>query len=600
MPGAVTGILFTNTLAPERALTNQILLNGSGVAAGDIDGDGWCDLYFCALDGANRLFRNLGGWRFEDITAQAGVGCEGLDSTGTAFADLDGDGDLDLLVNTIRHGTRLFFNDGAGRFTPGAGAGAQAEGRGAMSLALGDVDGDGDLDLYVANYRADTIRDQPNTRFTVKMIAGQPTVTAVNGRPLTEPDLAHRFTFNVRIDEHGRGTFGKEENGEPDLLLLNDGRGNFAPVSWTDGAFLDDAGQPLALPPFDWGLSALLRDLNGDGAPDLYVCNDFYSPDRIWINDGHGHFRALPPLALRHTSLSSMGVDVADINRDGYDDIFVLDMLSRDRRRRLTQGGDLRPDPRLAGVIDARPQYPRNTLFLARGDGTYAEIACFSGLEASEWSWAAAFVDVDLDGYEDLLVTNGFERDNMNLDALAQIDALRAGGRLPPSEELRLRARFPRLTTANCAFRNLGNLRFADASAAWGFDAEAISQGLALADLDNDGDLDVAVNNFNGPAAVYRNDCTAPRLAVRLKGQPPNTRGIGAKILLTGGPTPQSQQMLCGGRYLSSDEPIRVFATGHAPSLNLEVHWRSGRRSVLPNAKPNHLYEVIEPSAGPR
>src|SRR5262249_54469221 len=151
-------------------------------------------------------------------------------------------------------------------------------------------------------------------------------------------------------------------------------------------------------------------------APDLYVCNDFKSPDRIWINDGHGHFRAIAPLAIRQTCLSSMGVDFADINRDGYDDIFIVDMLSRQHERRYRQRIEIRPDILPIGAIENRPQSPRNTLLLNRGDGTYAEVAQLSGLEASEWSWTPIFLDVDFDGYEDLLISNGFERDGMNVD----------------------------------------------------------------------------------------------------------------------------------------------------------------------------------------
>lgn len=590
-----TGIFFTNFLAQERHLTNQILLNGSGVACGDVDGDGWCDLYFCGLDGPNKLYRNLGNWKFEDITEAAGVACPNLDATGALLADVDGDGDLDLIVNSIAGGTHVFLNDGKGHFTESTRGGPLNPNRCGMSMAMGDLRGNGNLDLYVANYRIVTFRDQPNTKFSFRLDANrQPVVDAINGRLLTEPDLTNRFNFHATVGQKG-GTFLPEENGEPDVLYRNDGKGNFTPVSWTDGAFLNEKGSPLAQAPFDWGLAVMFRDLNGDGAPDIYVCNDFSSPDRIWINNGKGSFRAINPLAVRQTSLTSMGVDFADINRDGFDDFFVVDMLSRQHQRRHQQRIDIRPEILPLGAIENRPQSSRNTLFLNRGDSTYMEIAQFSGVEASEWSWTPIFLDVDLDGYEDLLISNGFQRDGMNVDFLKRVEAMKKGAQMSSLEQLRLRRVFPALPAAKVAFRNSGHLTFEDTSALWGFNTESIGQGMALADLDNDGDLDVVINNMNGVAGVYRNETAAPRLAVRLKGKPPNTRGIGARIKVTGGPVAQTQEMICGGRYLSSDDPMRVFAAGSVTNrLTIEVTWRNGARSFVPGAKPNCLYEVDE------
>ncbi|MCZ7639748.1 MAG: FG-GAP-like repeat-containing protein [Verrucomicrobia bacterium] len=591
-----TGITFTNLLPESRFLTNQVLPNGAGVAAGDVDNDGWCDLYFCGLSSPNCLYRNLGQWRFEDITAAAGVACPELDATGAAFADLDGDGDLDLVVNSIGGGTHLFFNDGRGHFTPGSEV--LNPGRGGTSLALADADGDGDLDLYVANYRTSTLMDAPGTRFSVRMLDGQLVVASINGRPPTDPEWTNRFRFTIELGQGGRGKFAHEELGEADVFYRNAGGGRFVPVLWTDGTFLDEDGQALAEPPFDWGLSVAFRDFNEDGWPDLYVCNDFGTPDRFWLNDGNGRFRAAPRLALRQTSLASMAVDVADVNRDGLDDFLVVEMLSREHRRRLTQRNVVQGKTPSPAEILSRPQYPRNTLFLSRGDGTYAEVAQYAGLDASEWSWSPLFVDVDLDGYDDLLVTNGFERDNMNADVQARIQATRAAQRARTAEELQLRRLFPRLDTANLAFHNQGNLEFVEVGQAWGFDTPTISQGACLADLDNDGDLDAIVNNLNAAAAVYRNDATAPRLAVRLAGLPPNTQGIGARLTVTGVPAPQSHVMTCGGRYLSGDAPLRVFAAGSPTNrLRLEVRWPSGRTSLVSEAWANHLYEIHEAAA---
>lgn len=586
----LTGIAFTNVLSQTRHITNQIYLNGSGVAAGDVDGDGLCDLYFCGLDRPNALYRNLGHWRFQDITGQAGVACAGQDSTGAVFADIDGDGDLDLIVNTIGHGTHIFMNDGKGHFTELPGSPINLK-RGGMSLALADLDGDGDLDLYVANYRTDTIRDMPRARIKGQYINGAPKVVSFNDRPTTDPELAGRLT----LERNGKLV----EQGEVDALFLNDGKGHFSSVSFTDGRFVDEDGQNLTEPPYDWGLSVMFRDLNGDGYPDLYVCNDFQSPDRIWINNGKGQFHALPRLAIRHTSRFSMGVDVADLNRDGHDDIFVADMLSRDHFRRQVQVGELVPYYSQPGVLNDRPQYSQNTLLVNRGDGTYAEIAWFAGVEASEWSWMPVFLDVDLDGYEDLLVSNGAERDGMNGDVIQQGERMKNAGNLSERELLEGHRLFPRLATPNAAFRNRGNLTFEDVSSAWGFNAPSVSQGMGLADLDNDGDLDLVINNMNGPAGIFRNNSSAPRVAVRLKGELLNTRGIGARITLHGGAVPaQTQEMLCGGRYLSSDDNLRVFAAGSLTNrMTLEVLWRSGKRTSIPDVKANFIYEVDEAAA---
>ncbi len=592
-----TGIVFTNALPEERQMTNQILLNGSGVAAGDVDGDGWCDLYFCGLSSRNRLYRNLGGWKFEDITERAGLARAPFDATGAAFCDLDGDGDLDLIVNSLGHGTYVYLNGGQGHFTELAEV--LNPGLGGTSLALGDIDGDGRLDLYIANYRVATLNDAPDTRFSVRMVDNQPVVALIDGRPLTDPEWTNRFTFKIRFEGEGRGRFSHEENGEVDALYRNLGSNRFERVPFVGGSFLDEDGKALPAPPFDWGLTVTMRDLNGDHAPDLYVCNDFASPDRIWINDGQGRFRALPRGAIRQTSLASMSLDIGDLNRDGFEEMIVVDMLSREHRRRLVQRNLMRAELASTDRGIARAQYPRNTLFLNRGDGTYAEIAQYAGLEASEWSWAPVFLDVDLDGYEDLLVSNGFLRDNMNLDAMNRINAARAGRKLSRIEALHLRREFPRLATPNLAFRNLGDLRFQEVSRQWGFDTPTISQGTCLADLDNDGDLEVIVNNMNDVAGLYRNNGGAPRVGVRLRGQAPNTRGIGAKIWVYGGAVPaQSQEMLCGGRYLSCDDTMRVFAAGTLTNrMRIEVNWRSGRRSRVDDVRGNRIYAIDEAGA---
>jgi enediyne biosynthesis protein E4 len=587
MPQSETGISFTNALPKARYTTNQIYLNGSGVAAGDIDADGWCDIFFAGLGGQSSLYRNSGNWKFSDVTRSGRIDASDLDATAAAFADLDGDFDLDLVVSSIGQGIRCFQNDGRGRFSVLPSKAPLNLNRGGMSIALADVDGDGDLDLYVANYRTSTLRDMPFTRFRGKNRDGVMVLETVNGRPVTDPDLAGRFTISVegRVVEHG----------EPDALFLNDGSGRFEVLPLSAGAFQDENGKPLPSPIYDWGLSAMFRDMNADGAPDIYVCNDFSSPDQIWINNGKGQFRSGAAGATRHTSLFSMGVDFADLDRDGQDEFFTTDMLSPDpvrRRKQIIESEGIHPE-----LKPDRPQYQQNMLFYNRGDGTFAEIGQFARVHASEWSWTPAFLDVDLDGYEDLLITTGHERETLHADIMQRVDEIKSSKKLSAREVLDLSNLFPRLTPGNMAFRNRGNLRFEDVSATWRFNTPAgVSHGLALADLDNDGDQDVVINNLNGPVGVYRNESPAPRLAVRLRGLPPNTSGIGAKIQVKGGAVPfQSQEIIAGGRYLSSDQALRTFAAGALSNrMTVEVTWRDGRRSVVTGVEPGCLLEISE------
>ena len=587
---ASSGISFKNELANQRSLERRGLLSGSGIAAGDVDGDGRCDLYFCGLDRSNALYRNLGNWKFEAIPPTGGIDCQNTDSTAAALVDIDGDRDLDLIVTASGNGTRLFLNDGSGAFTEVTQEAGLSSNLGSMSVALADIDGDQDLDLYVANFRPTTIMDEATTRFSGKNINGSPTVTHVNGQSTTLPIYTNRFIISPSNKIL--------ELGQVDQLFINNGKGRFTERSFTGGQFFDESGNPLKEPPRDWGLAVQMRDFTGDGAPDIYVCNDLYTPDRIWINRGDGSFEAMKTLALRNTSTFSMGSDFADIDRDGDLDFFVVDMLSPDHRKRHVQVSMSPPRPNPVGQISNRQQILRNTLQLNLGDNTYAEISQLSGLAATDWSWGPIFLDVDLDGFEDILVTNGQLRDFQNVDQARRLESIRQGRKIPIKEFRKLIDSYPNLATPNFSFRNRGNLKFEDTSKDWGFDFNGISQGMALADLDNDGDLDVIQNNLLDFPTLLRNNSSAPRIRIQLKGISPNTSGIGARIEVIGGPVKQSQEILSAGRYLSSDEALRTFAGAPQRGIvSIEVTWRSGKTTSLSGIPSDSLCEIFESAA---
>ena len=565
------GITFSNSVAVHSMHT----LIANGLAAGDVDGDGLCDLYFCNGNGANVLYRNLGGWKFADITAGAGVGCPGQHSIGATFADVNGDGALDLIVTARGGPNRIFLNDGRGKFTEDLTFPGRESKLASTSIAVADVDGDGALDIYICNYSTSSYLD---THIEIG-----PELTREFQSVREGKSLSSQYTNQFYVD--GNSLY---EKGEPDVLLLNDGHGHFKVAG--ENHFTMPPGSPAPGPLDGSGLAAQFHDLNGDGFPDLYVCNDFQTPDRLWFNDGRGHFTLAPPLTQRHMSSSSMAVDFADVNLDGALDFFVSDMLSRNHATRMRQRALLKLSSPEINSYALQPQYPQNTFFLNRGDNTFAEIAPYAGLMASEWTWGAVFFDADFDGYPDLLTSCGNLQDYTDADT----ELAHAATVQTMSDMEKHRSKLPVLNARCQLFRNLGDLRFEEVGERYGIHAERPHGGMILCDLDNDGDLDVVINNADGQPEMYRNDCAAPRLAVKLLGRSPNPSGVGAKVKLIGKKT-QEQEMIAGGRYASGGDYTLAFAARQDWSpYKLQVTWRDGRVTEVQGVTANRLYVVSE------
>lgn len=587
MPSRRTSVRFRNAVSDSSLQRNRVLAQGAGVALGDVDGDGLVDVFLGRTEGCSALYRNLGEWRFEDVTRAAGVGACDRATTGVTFADLDGDRDLDLVLVATTGRNAVFVNDGGGKFTERRDLGLDTAGRGATTIAMADTDGDGDLELYVANYNPFAIEDSiPPAERSFADVVRQ---TGPNRYEIT-PRFRDHYKLVLRPDMGGLRV---TTRAEPDDFYENDG-GQFKRVALTSSRFRGADSNALSEEPESFGLTARFADLDLDGAPELYVANDFEDTDELWFNDGQGRFTRAGWAAQRQMSNASMGVDVADINGDALPDFVVVDMLGKDRRHLATQIPTHTALPKQVGDTRTVLQHQRNTLFVNRGDRTFAEIAALAGVQASGWSWSSMFMDVDLDGWQDLLVTTGHLWDIMDGDVYDRLDR---GTR--PSNWQRLRWEFPPLPLRNVAFRNRGNSTFEDVSTRWDFGAEAdVSHAMASADLDGDGDLDVVVNRLGAEALLLRNDAAAPRVAVRLVGNAPNTFAVGARIRVTAAGLPtQSREVTAGGLYLSHSDYLAAFGTGTGDSVALVVDWRNGTRTTVTGVRPNRLVEIVQPAS---
>ncbi|REL24669.1 hypothetical protein DYD21_17590 [Rhodohalobacter sp. SW132] len=582
-----TGIQFNNRISREEIDENRHYLNGSGVAAGDINGNGLVDLYFAGLSEPNRLYKNLGGMKFEDITDQAGVAHAEYYSTGAVFADVNGNGYLDLLVTALQGENVLYINDGEGNFTKDENSGLGPS-LGSNTMALADFTGNGYPDLYITNYKERSVKDIYTTReLDWQNILNEPLINPEDHYTLIPP-----FDEHYELVRDDGALTGISELGRTDELYLNQG-GMFEKMTNSEEIFLDEYGEPFGLQP-DWGLTAKFQDITGNGLTDLYVCNDFHTPDRIWLNQGNGTFRAAGWQAIRNLSYSCMGVDFSDINRNGKIDIFTTEMLDPDHERRMRQAPSEGHIPVKIGDIESRPMYNRNSLFIQREDTTWAETSWMSGAEATGWSWATRFMDVDLDGYEDLIVSTGYLYDILDIDAQYTMMQNR---RNMDEHFLEFTDLVEPLDLTNRILRNNGDHTFSDKSVDWGFGEKDVSHGMAFADLNNNGVLDVILNRMNREATILENRTNAPRIAVRLKGKSPNTQAIGAKIELRGGSVHQQKEIAAGGDYASgSDTQVMFAADADNTQHEIRIRWPDGKHSIIEAVHPNRMYEIYQDS----
>lgn len=554
LPSSSTHIHFNNKVEENdqyNVLDYMNIYTGAGVAAGDINNDGLVDLYFSGNQTTGRLYLNKGNLQFEDITEKAGLVTNRW-CTGVSMVDLNQDGFLDIYINVSgsekfgETANLLYINNQNNTFSEKAIEYGLAEKRLTMNASFLDYDKDGDLDLFLITNPAD------------EMVSG----------------------VNV-IKE--RLTNGESEG--TDILYRNNGNGTFTDVSKAAGILLEG-----------YSLGCAVSDVNRDGFPDIYVSNDFLSNDILYINNGDGTFTDRINTYLKHCSFASMGCDIADVNNDGWVDIFTLDMLPEDNfRRKMIIPSASYDKFQLSLEKGYSTQYTRNCLQMNNGNQTFSDISFLAGVSSTDWSWAPLFADYDNDGDKDLMVTNGFYRDLGDLDyinyqarlqnPMGRQDAKRA-------EKLKAIKELANIPLQNYLFENNGDLTFSKRSDDWGFEQKGFSNGACYADLDNDGDLELILNEYNSEAKVYENKANELNqhqfLSVKLNGTAPNIQAIGAKTWLYAGGKMQFQELNPYRGYESSMDTRLYFGLGKNATIDsLVIEWPNGHRQTAKNIKPN-------------
>ena len=560
-----SGVTFRNDLRRENTVAYVYM--GAGLTVGDYDADGLPDLYLVSQDGANKLFRQTGPLQFTDVTAIAGAGLDGGDAWGTAatFADVDGDGDLDLYVCNLESPNLLFVNQGDGTFVEKAGMFGLGATFASTGAAFADYDNDGDLDLYLLTNR---VFRSTLTRQIVQETT-PPSAIKKDKAALLAPGLT--FELEGRVFTAG----------QQDRLFRNDGYATFVDV--TDEAGLEDYGN---------GLSVVWWDFDDDGYQDLYVANDFQSPDLMWRNRGDGTFEDVTS-RLPHTAFFGMGCDFADVDLDGRMDLCVADMSSTSHYMGKMLMGNM--DQQRWFLMNSDPQqYMRNALYVNTGTERFLECAHMAGLASTDWTWTVRFCDLDEDGRQDFYATNGIPVFTDNPDTGERVAALWREKRY--NAALDVLRNIPRVDERNIARRNVGDLEFEDVGAAWGLDESGVTHGAVVVDLDRDGDLDIVTNNLNAEASVFENRTAGThRLVVELRGVNSNTFGVGAKVEVDAGGETYVRQVSLTRGYMSAGEAVEHFGLGEAVAVDeVRITWPGGAVQRLKDIRVDHRVVVTE------
>jgi len=571
LPSSYTGVRFENRVdfTPEtNVFTYRNFYNGGGVAAGDLNGDGLPEVMLTSSQHGNKLYLNKGHFQFQDITDEAGVGGKGLWATGVTFADVNGDGLLDIYVCYAgnipgkRRANELYINQGLDKngvptFKEEAEQYGLADEGPSTQATFFDYDRDGYLDMFLVNN---------------------------SYRPAN--------SFGIRNIRNVRDKLGGQK------LFHNDGNGHFTDVSAKAGIY----GSEIA-----FGLGVVVSDVNRDGWPDIYVSNDFFERDYLYINNHDGTFDERLDREMPYLSYFSMGLDIADINNDGWPDIYTTDMLPADEYRLRTTSSFEGWEPYQAKVKNGfHYQLMRNMLQLNNGNGTFSDIGQMAGVARTDWSWSALLTDFDLDGNKDIYVTNGIAKDVTSQDYVAFLANQQTMLAATKGKKVDFKSLTDAMTSTRLehyAFHNNGDLTFSDVTASWGLDKPSFGNGAVYADLDGDGAPDLIVNNTNDEAFVYRNNARSldkdnHYLQVKLDGEGHNRFAVGSKVTLRNGKATFFQELSPVRGFQSSVDYILTFGLGKIDTVqSVTVDWPDGRVSDVKNVAANKRITVRQSEA---